>query len=97
MVSITLCENTPIGNLHDTFWVIVAMDWASLPQGAKVVDVGGGIGMSSLTLARTFSNLNMIVQDSVEVTEQGRKVSKQIPAVLRLQLITLSQRTVLGK
>jgi tRNA1(Val) A37 N6-methylase TrmN6 len=49
---------------------------ASLPQGAKVVDIGGGIGMFSLTLARTFSNLNMVVQDSLEVVTDS--TGKQI-------------------
>ena len=49
---------------------------ASLPQGAKVVNIGEGIGMFSLTLAHTFLNLNMVVQDSLEVVTDS--TGKQI-------------------
>lgn len=37
-------------------------DWAALGD-AIVVDVGGGIGAQSKTLARTFPRLNFIIQD----------------------------------
>lgn len=53
---------------------LVAFDWASLPDGALVVDVGGGIGAPSLPLARAFTGLKVIIQDEAEVTEQGKKV-----------------------
>ncbi|KAF8886253.1 S-adenosyl-L-methionine-dependent methyltransferase [Gymnopilus junonius] len=40
-----------------------AFDWKSLPNGAVVVDVGGGVGTSALPLAREFSKLKVVVQD----------------------------------
>ena len=37
--------------------VYKALEWRSLPEGPKVVDVGGGVGTSSLRIARAFSNV----------------------------------------
>ncbi|KAK0510434.1 hypothetical protein JMJ35_006866 [Cladonia borealis] len=39
-------------------------DWASLPDGGVVVDVGGSTGHASRTLAQTFPHLRFIVQDT---------------------------------
>ena len=36
--------------------VCKALEWGSLPEGPKVVDVGG-VGTSSLRIARAFSNV----------------------------------------
>jgi hypothetical protein len=44
-----------------------------LPAKSIVVDVGGGVGTSCLTLAAKFSSLNFIVQDLVGVIEDGKK------------------------
>ncbi|KZP25715.1 S-adenosyl-L-methionine-dependent methyltransferase [Athelia psychrophila] len=61
-----------------------AFDWASLPDGALVVDVGGGIGAPSLPLARAFTGLKVIIQDEAEVTEQGKKHwSKNYPEAIQ--------------
>ena len=38
-------------------------DWASLPEGSMVVDVGGARGHVSVYLAQRFKHLNFIVQD----------------------------------
>ena len=37
--------------------VCKTLEWGSLPEGPKVVDVGGGVGTSSLRIARAFSNV----------------------------------------
>lgn len=50
------------------------MDWKSLPEGAKVVDVGGGVGTSSLQIARAFPQVKTIVQDFPEVVAQAKTV-----------------------
>jgi hypothetical protein len=42
-------------------------DWATLPSGATVVDVGGAQGHVSFHLARKFPHLNFVVQDMPEV------------------------------
>lgn len=58
-----------------SFECYLAFDWQSLPQDAIVVDVGGGIGTSALTLARTHPHLKIVVQDIPNVVEEGRKVN----------------------
>jgi len=46
--------------------------WANLPQGSTVVDVGGGVGAQSLTLATHHPHLRFIVQDLPSVvTPEG--------------------------
>ena len=54
-----------------------AFDWASLPPHSLVVDVGGGIGSTSMMLAETFEHLRFVVQDREVVVEHGEKVRKQ--------------------
>lgn len=57
-------------------------DWAALPIGSIVVDVGGGIGSTSMLLATAFSSTEMekpprlkfIIQDRPVVCEMGEKV-----------------------
>lgn len=52
-----------------------AFPWASLPKGAVVVDIGGGIGSAALLLAQKHPHLRIIVQDLPEVAANARKVS----------------------
>ena len=54
--------------------VYKALEWGSLPEGSKVVDVGGGVGTSSLRIARAFSNVKCIIQDFPEVCGQAKSV-----------------------
>ncbi|KAF2107708.1 putative O-methyltransferase [Lophiotrema nucula] len=44
-------------------------DWASLPDGSTVVDVGGAQGHVSFHLARKFPHISFVVQDLPEVVE----------------------------
>jgi trans-aconitate methyltransferase len=44
-------------------------DWASLPDGSTVVDVGGAQGHVSIHLAKKFPHLRFVVQDMPEVVE----------------------------
>lgn len=44
-------------------------DWADLPDGSTIVDVGGAQGHVSLHLAREFPSLSFVVQDIPEVVE----------------------------
>lgn len=56
-------------------------DWHALPRGSVVVDVGGGIGSTSMFLAHAFSNptdedsigLKFIIQDRPIVVEMGER------------------------
>jgi len=54
--------------------IFEAFDWESLPEGAKVVDVGGGVGTSSLALAGKFESMNIVVQDQASVVVETRKL-----------------------
>ncbi|KAF8172983.1 S-adenosyl-L-methionine-dependent methyltransferase [Mycena galopus ATCC 62051] len=38
-------------------------DWSQLPAGSKIVDVGGGIGHLSLTIAKHYPHLRVVNQD----------------------------------
>jgi len=54
-------------------------DWASLPPNSIVVDVGGGIGASTLMLAGTHKHLRYIVQDRDSVIGEARKAITEKP------------------
>ncbi|KLO06792.1 hypothetical protein SCHPADRAFT_677279 [Schizopora paradoxa] len=53
---------------------LTGYQWGSLPDGATVVDVGGGMGATSFRIAEAFPKLRFVVQDSLENTEKGKKV-----------------------
>jgi len=63
--------------------ILGAFDWATLPEGALVVDVGGGVGTSTLVLAETFEHLHVVVQDRPAVIDEGKKVwEAKLPGAL---------------
>jgi len=49
-------------------------DWTSIPQGSVIVDVGGGTGRPTMTLARAFSHLKIVIQDRESVIREGIEV-----------------------
>ncbi|KAF7324950.1 Ich1 protein [Mycena kentingensis (nom. inval.)] len=57
--------------------VLAAFDWASLPPGSTVVDVGGGIGSTTMVLAGAYAEgengLRFVVQDREFVVDMGQK------------------------
>ncbi|KAF7353515.1 S-adenosyl-L-methionine-dependent methyltransferase [Mycena sanguinolenta] len=53
--------------------VLDAFPWASLPEGAVIVDVGGGIGSAALLLGQKYPHLRVIVQDLPEVAANAQK------------------------
>lgn len=70
-----------------TMCVIAGFDWRSLPCGSIVVDVGGGIGSTSMLLANALGNgsseggeaeglgLKFVIQDRDVVVQMGERVS----------------------
>lgn len=56
--------------------VVEGHPWASLPDGATVVDVGGSHGMIAIELARTYPALNFVVQDIDEDTLKDANAKK---------------------
>ncbi|KAH0843179.1 putative O-methyltransferase [Fonsecaea pedrosoi] len=49
-------------------------DWGSLPQGAKIVDLGGSTGHVSIAIARAVPHLKFVVQDLPQVLSQRPSV-----------------------
>ena len=68
----------PAATLQYGSFNILGFDWHSLPKSSIVVDVGGGIGSTSMLLASAFSEGNLglkfIVQDRPVVVNMGEKV-----------------------
>jgi cyclopropane fatty-acyl-phospholipid synthase-like methyltransferase len=58
-------------------------DWASLPQGSTVVDIGGSQGHVSFHLARYFPHLRVVVQDLPAVIDGAEA---KIPAEVKEQV-----------
>lgn len=57
-------------------------DWASLPAGGKVVDVGGALGHISLGIAEKFEGLEFIVEDQPPLAEQARQLISSYPETI---------------
>ena len=69
--------------------VCKALEWGSLSEGSKVVDAGGGVGTSSLRIARAFSNVKCIIQDFPEVRGQAKSV-RYFPFFIYLYITSVS-------
>ena len=58
-------------------------DWGNLPEGSLVVDVGGGVGSQSLTLATHHPHLRFIVQDREAVVSDAIQVCESnLPSLI---------------
>ncbi|KAK0205287.1 S-adenosyl-L-methionine-dependent methyltransferase [Desarmillaria ectypa] len=51
--------------------ILNGFDFGSLPDGALVVDVAGGIGSMSLVLAKTFPKLKIVVEDRPQLVSDA--------------------------
>ena len=49
-------------------------DWAALPEGGVVVDVGSGVGGMAVELKKHFSHLKYVAQDRQPVIDEAVKV-----------------------
>ena len=49
-------------------------DFSSLPDGALVVDVAGGIGSVSMLIAKDYPKLRIVVEDFPGVVQDAEKV-----------------------
>ncbi|KAL1755113.1 O-methyltransferase-domain-containing protein [Schizophyllum commune] len=77
-------------NLQPANVVLGAFDWASLPAGALVVDVGGGIGKSGRAIVESHPLVKVVVQDLPEVIEDAKKWwSENNPKAVESGLVTL--------
>ncbi|KAK0215218.1 S-adenosyl-L-methionine-dependent methyltransferase [Armillaria nabsnona] len=60
------------GDSTETWAVVNAFPWGSLPDGATVCDVGGGIGVISMQLADAHPNLRIVLQDVPSQIEMAK-------------------------
>ncbi|KAH9894797.1 S-adenosyl-L-methionine-dependent methyltransferase [Cubamyces lactineus] len=49
--------------------IVTAFPWKDLPENSVVIDVGGGIGSSSMVLAKAYPHLRFVVEDREHVIE----------------------------
>lgn len=59
-------------------------DWSGLPEGSKIVDVGGGIGTVSKLLADSQKHLHIIVQDRAAVVADGLAVRYGLSVIAQM-------------
>ncbi|KAI5116033.1 hypothetical protein M0805_002088 [Coniferiporia weirii] len=53
--------------------ILSSYDWASVPKGGLIVDVGGGLGHVSLEVAKAHPDLQVVVEDRSLVLEQAKQ------------------------
>lgn len=58
--------------------VVDGFDWASLPPGSTVVDVGGSHGEIDMAIARKYPHLRFVVQDLPETIASAEEAKKII-------------------
>lgn len=52
----------------------LGFQWKDLPVASIVVDVGGGLGHTTLNIAKEYKHLKFIVQDRPAVIDQAKQV-----------------------
>ncbi|KAJ7648737.1 O-methyltransferase [Mycena polygramma] len=52
--------------------ILLGLNWDQLPKDAVLVDVGGGVGSTSLTIAKATPNVRIVNQDRAPVIEQAK-------------------------
>ncbi|KAH9167773.1 S-adenosyl-L-methionine-dependent methyltransferase [Lactarius sanguifluus] len=85
---------TNVANMTPEDAILEGYAWDKLPPGSLVVDVGGGVGSQSLTLARRHPDLRFVVQDREAVLSDANEYwKKNMPEALdsgRVKLLGLS-------
>lgn len=77
------CAMRGMGSLTPESAILAGFDFASLPPGSTVVDVGGGVGTASLPILRACPQLKLVVQDTEEVVRVAPGFwEKQYPEAL---------------
>lgn len=59
-------------------------EWDTLETNALVVDVGGGIGAQSMTIAKKFPHLRIIVQDREQTVKDAVSVRISRTVIMRI-------------
>ncbi|KAG6876204.1 hypothetical protein C0992_000498, partial [Termitomyces sp. T32_za158] len=72
-----------VAQIHDSDLLDDVLDWKALPQGSIIVDVGGGIGQSSVAVAKKNDHLRFVVQDLPMVCAEATAYwSKEYPELI---------------
>ncbi|KAK7002289.1 O-methyltransferase-domain-containing protein [Favolaschia claudopus] len=68
--------------------MFTGFEWSSLPAGSVLVDVGGGIGNTAMTIAQKNPDLRVVVQDLEHQVAQGKPHWEQnFPAHVKNQMV----------
>ncbi|KAF9458914.1 S-adenosyl-L-methionine-dependent methyltransferase [Collybia nuda] len=79
-----------VASMEPPGFILKAFDWSSLSADSIIIDVAGGIGISSMEILKAFPHLNIIVQDIPAVVEEAVKFwEKELPDALVSQRIKL--------
>jgi ubiquinone/menaquinone biosynthesis C-methylase UbiE len=62
--------------------MVLGSTWENIPEGSLVVDVGGGVGKQSLTLATHQPHLRFVIQDRESVVGDAVEVRASNPLIL---------------
>ncbi|KAF9042839.1 S-adenosyl-L-methionine-dependent methyltransferase [Hymenopellis radicata] len=69
-----------IQSLQPADAILKSYEWATLSPGSTIVDVGGGVGTSSLVIAKNFPELHIVVQDLDGPISDARELwAKELP------------------
>ncbi|KAG6894493.1 hypothetical protein C0992_005905 [Termitomyces sp. T32_za158] len=69
------------------------LDWKALPRGSTVVDVGGGIGTSSLAVVKKNDHLKFVVQDLPMICAEATAYwSKEYPELINTGKLSFARR-----
>jgi 16S rRNA A1518/A1519 N6-dimethyltransferase RsmA/KsgA/DIM1 with predicted DNA glycosylase/AP lyase activity len=79
-----------------TSLLLKGFDWKGLKENALVVDVGGGVGSTTLQLLKAYPHLRYIVQDRPHVIADGIKVRASVKENQFKNFNYHSNHTVLG-
>ncbi|KAJ7071603.1 O-methyltransferase [Mycena amicta] len=70
--------------------ILSGFEWNNLPQDSVVVDVGGGVGSTSLILAKAIPHISLVVQDRPSVIADAKKYwSEKAPELLESNRVKL--------
>ncbi|KAJ7456930.1 S-adenosyl-L-methionine-dependent methyltransferase, partial [Mycena latifolia] len=72
-------------------------NWRELPQNVLIVDVGGGIGSTSLEIAWANPHLPFLIQDKAAVVLEGKEHwERELPGALAARVVSFQAHDFFG-
>ncbi|TFK45739.1 S-adenosyl-L-methionine-dependent methyltransferase [Heliocybe sulcata] len=82
-----------VNSMQPTDAILKGFGWNTLPQDGTVVDVGAGLGVSSVALAKAFPSMKFVVQDRPKVVEEAAKYWEgKYPEAVRETRVTFASQ-----